>query len=485
MKKFLALFTALLMLVGMLPVAMADEAPITVLRNDPVTFPADDVIIPKMEADLGFDLDWVVVTSEYDAQLNVRLAGGDIPDVFQISSFTKIADYAKQDLLLDIEPYLDQMPDLKASYSEEDLNRGRYNGTLYTIPTRPYMPYADFSIRADWLENLGLAMPTTLDELYNVMYAFTYNDPDGNGVQDTFAVTGVGFPSLQNLFAAFGTAVPGNFLVENNEIIYSSVDPRAKDAIAFAQKCINEGLVDPELFSNTGTTARDKCISGQAGIYAGITFWDIMKATFTEQVKAVNPNAEWDLLMGVEGPAGVVYDDMFDASAASGYYAINPDLAEDPERLSKVLALFNYLCDIDGGQNVAMFGIEGTHYNLVDGVVVPTDEMTKLTHTYLVQITGRDDLPYLKVKFDYLSAEIDQCLAMRKLNIYNAAITAPEHVNVTDLERYATEEMIKFLYGERSMDEWDSYVETLMTTYQLSDYLEKAVSDLTVKGYIK
>ena len=150
-----------------------------------------------------------------------------------------------------------------------------------------------------------------------------------------------------------------------------------------------------------------------------------------------------------------------------------------------MLALFNYLCDIDGGQNLVMFGLEGIHYNLVDGVVVPTDEMTKLTHTYLVQITGRDDLPYLKVKFNYLSDEIDQCVAMRKLNSYNAAITAPEHVNVSDLERYAKEEMIKFIYGERPLTEWDSYVETLNNTYQLSDYMEKAISDLTVKGYIQ
>ena len=45
MKKFLALFTALLLLVGMVPVAMAAEAPITVLRNDPVTFPADEQLI--------------------------------------------------------------------------------------------------------------------------------------------------------------------------------------------------------------------------------------------------------------------------------------------------------------------------------------------------------------------------------------------------------------------------------------------------------
>lgn len=47
-------------------------------------------------------------------------------------------------------------------------------------------------IRQDWLENLGLEMPTSLDELYDVLYAFTYNDPDGNGVDDTYGITSAG-----------------------------------------------------------------------------------------------------------------------------------------------------------------------------------------------------------------------------------------------------------------------------------------------------
>lgn len=484
MKKTLALLLAMLLLVGMIPTVTADETPITVFRESNAAMPDDDVLLPLIEADLGFDIDWIVSTAEYDTQLNVRLAGGNIPDIFEVP-FEKIADYVKQDLLLDVEPYLDQMPDLMASYSAEDLDRGRYNGKLVTIPCRPYIPYSDFAIRADWLENLGLEQPKTLDELYNVMYAFTYNDPDGNGVNDSFAVTGNGILALQNLFAAYGTAVPGYFLIKDNQLVYSSTDSDAKEAIQFVQKCVNEGLIDPELFSNTTTTARDKAISGQAGIFAGITFWDIMKVTFMEQVHTVNPNAKWELLMGVEGPAGVAYDDLYDTSAASYYFAINPDLAEEPERLSKVLAIFNYLCDNDGGSRLVMFGVEGVHYNMVDGVVVPTDEMANLTHTYMFQLTGRDDLPYLKVKFSYLDKEIDQCVAMNTLNCYNAAITPPADVMVSDLERYATEETIKFIYGERSLDEWDSYVETLNTTYQLNVYMQKATEDLTVKGYLK
>lgn len=461
-----------------------DDDPIVVFRSSKASMPSDDPILPIMEDELGFALQWDVVTDEYDTQLNTRLAGGNIPDIFQVPR-NKIGDYINQDLLMDVEPYLDQMPHLKAAYTEEDLNRGRYNGTLYTIPQRPYIPYCDFSIRKDWLDNLGMKMPSTLDELYDVMYAFTYNDPDGDGQQNTFAVTGTGMDALQNIFAAFGTAVPGNFLIKDNKVVYSSVDPEAKDAIEFVQKCVSEGLIDPELFSNTTETARDKCISGQAGIFAGITFWDIMKSTFQEQEKAVNPNAEWELLMGVKGPAGTAYDDLYDESAVENLWGINPDLVDNQDRLNKVLKLFDYLCDEESGQKLVMFGVEGVHYNMENGEVVPTDKMADLTHTYMFQLTGRDDLPYLKVKFSYLSDEIDQCVNMNVMPCYNAAIFAPENVSETDIERYSTEEMIKFIYGDRSLDEWDAYVDTLNSTYNLTDYLDKATSDLTEKGYIK
>ena len=46
-------------------------------------------------------------------------------------------------------------------------------------------------IRTDWLDNLGLKAPTTMDELLEVARAFRYDDPDGNGQDDTW---GIGFP---------------------------------------------------------------------------------------------------------------------------------------------------------------------------------------------------------------------------------------------------------------------------------------------------
>lgn len=72
------------------------------------------------------------------------------PDIFEVP-YLMAPTYAQQGLLLDIEPYLDQMPHFKEAYTEEYLEKCYVAGGMYMIAARPYIPYADYSIRRDWL----------------------------------------------------------------------------------------------------------------------------------------------------------------------------------------------------------------------------------------------------------------------------------------------------------------------------------------------
>ena len=75
-------------------------------------------------------------------------------------------------------PYLDQMPHFKEAYTEEYLEKCYVAGGMYMIAARPYIPYADYSIRRDWLDAVGMDVPTTLEELYDVLYAcLLYTSP--------------------------------------------------------------------------------------------------------------------------------------------------------------------------------------------------------------------------------------------------------------------------------------------------------------------
>ena len=60
------------------------------------------------------------------------------------------------------------------------------DGRIWAIPFSDTPQIWARSIRKDWLANTKLSVPSTVNELYNMMQAFTYNDPDGNGLDDTF-----------------------------------------------------------------------------------------------------------------------------------------------------------------------------------------------------------------------------------------------------------------------------------------------------------
>ncbi|MRA94216.1 extracellular solute-binding protein, partial [Bacillus thuringiensis] len=69
--------------------------------------------------------------------------------------------------------------------SEDRIEAASIDGALYGVPVQKDYARAGLVIRKDWLDNLGLDVPTTMDELYEVAKQFTENDPDGNGVDDT------------------------------------------------------------------------------------------------------------------------------------------------------------------------------------------------------------------------------------------------------------------------------------------------------------
>ena len=91
----------------------------------------------------------------------------------------------------DLTEILEDYPLLKEN-TEPYLRSLTYDGNLIAIPRRTVDRVGGLILREDWLENLNLEMPKTLDDFYNVFYAFTYDDPDGNGVDDTIGLAMAG-----------------------------------------------------------------------------------------------------------------------------------------------------------------------------------------------------------------------------------------------------------------------------------------------------
>lgn len=450
----------------------------------------EDFILKALNEKLNMKLNFNVAATEYEQQLNVKIAGGSAPDMFAVSK-TQLQNYAEQNLLLNLDDYLDRMPNVKSKLTADDLNKGRVDGVLYAIPKRAYLPMSTYWIRKDWLDKVGLPAPKTVEEFKAVAKAFTEGDPDGNGKKDTYGITGIGFGSpdainapatFDPVFAAFGVATPGQFQLKDGDVAYSTALPEMEDALSFIHELVSSGYVDPEFMTNKGLKHQEKAFMGQAGIVF-LNWGEMVKDNYVEQYKAINPNAEWMQLPALTGPGGT-YQGSFDIGSTGGRYVIPASLAKEPEKLDKVLEYFDYVTG-DEGSKLVMYGIEGEHYNLEGGKVVATDRVSETSYAFNHQLTGRDELNYLKTKFDKQQSYISFAAEEPRITTYNEFVPIPEGVSINDKNRYETEEITKFIYGQRSFDEFPSFVDKLMNDFKVTTYLEEAKTVLGELGYLK
>jgi putative aldouronate transport system substrate-binding protein len=482
------------------PPAVNSGAPVILnileIANVPVPTDEQDFVSQALNKAIGTDVQLTTISAEdeYYKQLNVSLAAGSPPDLFS-NSRAALAQYAARGQLLDLTPYLGQLQPTIAFIGEESLKKGQLDGKTYAIAKAPFLPQFTYWVRKDWLDKLGLQPPTTLDELFNVAVAFTERDPDGNGKKDTYGITGATFttpPSSQCAFApifgAFGVGTPGSIYVKDGKPINSFFEPAMKDALAFILKLTSAGVVDPDLAANTKTQWRDKMIQGHFGIaYAG---WpDVTNKQRVEEIKAVNPDAEWIQIAPISGPGGQA-DGVLDIGATSAMYAIPKTLGNQPEKLQKIFDLLNYVSTGEGSLLV-QFGLKGKHFELENGKVVPNPLMSMdvakggAGYTWIYQFTGRPEMQYLKTKFGGQQQYIDFSANQPRMQVLNGFVTNPDGYKMVEANDYMNQQLLDFAFGRRSLSEYDMFLEELDTSYDYKALRDTAHKQLTALGYVK
>jgi len=438
----------------------------------------EDPILRKLNEDLNMKMDFNIVTMEYDQSLTARIAGGTPPDVFSVNN-KSLKKFVDQNLVLELGAYLDQMPNIQQAYTDTDLSKGMYKGKLYGLSKRTDVQMYTYWVRKDWLDNLQLAMPRTLDEFRALLVSFTEDDPDGNGQDDTYGLTGTGFSAFTGIFTAHGVADPGNWMIKDNQVVYSTTDPAMKEALAYINELIEAEVVDPEIITNQN--ARDKAFKGQAGvIYIN---WPSMA---TDPVKAmykeINANAEWVQMETFEGPGGS-YQGIWDVGRNPAMIALSRSLEKEPEKLNKVLEFLNYITDPGEGQITVNYGIEGIHYEIVGGEISMLPAISETAYAWQMQLTGRSEMEYLMTKFPGQKAEIEFAMNQPNIEVYTGFVPEPENVVID--HRYEEEELIKFMYGQRPLSEFDAFVETINNQYYLPERLAEAERVLRELGHVE
>ena len=225
MKKLLSLVLALCLLLSLCAFASADEAApeVTWLLEVGTTSDEDNLVLQEIEKRIGVRVKPIQCsTGDFAAKLNALIASRDLPDMFS----TNLTD-AKEFIA---EGMLQPLDDLLPEYGQNILNNAgerlaeapanRIDGSTYMVVSSKSGYVNDYAIRADWLKNLNMEVPTNLDELYDVLYAFTYKDPDGDGKDDTIGLvlTMTQQGQWEPIFGAYGIAYNSNALLEDGTV---------------------------------------------------------------------------------------------------------------------------------------------------------------------------------------------------------------------------------------------------------------------------
>ena len=294
--------------------------------------------------DLGINLSyaWTVPQEQFDQKLNISVASGDLPDIMWLTN-KQLIELTENDMLYDLtDLFQSNTSELTQSIIQQDqasFDTAKVGGRLMAIPhTGSAIDGLQILyVRADWLKNLGLETPKNIQELLAVAEAFTKNDPDKNGVNDTFGMA-LTKNFIKDTHAGATGFVAGfhGYLrrwVEDGSgnLAYGSVQPEVKVALQQLQDMYKNGLLDQEFGVKDRTKVTESIASGKVGItYGGMS----SPGAFLKDNAINDPNADWIALPLLSN----------DSSAAAPiakmpverYYAVSKD-SKNPEAIMKLL----------------------------------------------------------------------------------------------------------------------------------------------------
>lgn len=269
-----------------------------------------------MNIDVKFK--WMVPSNQYEQKFSLAMASGDLPDLLELDpkNFEKLK---QQDMLADLSEAFEQYasPALK-KYMESDggfsMKTFNSDGKQLGIPVfeDPFLSTQLLWIRKDWLNNLNLQAPRTIDELEKVAEAFVNNDPDKNGENDTYGVAlqktlffwGFDVRGFFNGFGAYpsvGDAQSAWIKDSDGKLIPGLIQPEVKTALGKLQSWYEKGIINKEFALKDENKVVEDITSGKVGISYGEWWYPNWPLNLNVDK---DPKAEWIAVQipGFDGP---------------------------------------------------------------------------------------------------------------------------------------------------------------------------------------
>ena len=332
-------------------------------------------VIAAMEEHTNTTVDFQFVPSDnYEDKLGLTLASpSDMPMIIAVGSLNSaIVGAAQAGAFWDLGQYIsdsEKYPNLSQANANVNASLTVDGQMIGIYRARPIGRYG-IGYRADWAEKLGLDVPETAEDLYNMMYQFTYGDPDGNGVDDTYGLalckyTGP-FDIMQTYFG-----VGNGWVEEDGQLVPVHQTAEYMDALNWFKKMYEDGLVYEDWPVRDTATWSDSVKNGECGMFIDVIdgsrrIWDYF---VTNDIPAVEGTSYETATMNL---IGTINGKTLATSGYNGFFVVTK--AADTEE--KLEACLNYLDKMNDSEMITLssYGLEGISYEYdADGYLVDLD----------------------------------------------------------------------------------------------------------------
>jgi ABC-type glycerol-3-phosphate transport system substrate-binding protein len=449
------------------PAVAEDAVPITIFYVSPHSENVDsDLTKAYVKENFGIDIVITQSSDNWQQKYSLLLASGEIPDM-SIMPIANFLEYAEEGAFMDITDAVKDYPGIM-EYVEDYWPRLSVGGRVYGLPNKNIPGKYNWAYRKDWLDKLGMEAPKTIDEFVEMLRAFTEDDPDGNGVNDTYGYgayyTGSGVSGMEMIYGMFGGA-PGFYMDKDGVVEIGSISQGYKQALMFVKDLVDKGYYDPEAFTQKSDQYWQKFLRGQFGAFTG--WWgDYAFPYLAYDMTETQPDAVLALgepIVGPDGLSGMIAYDPLAVVCGIGYNTKN---------LDKILKFCEWAMSVEGYRTLK-YGVKGLYYDTdedgnlsyywqfndnkrTDGVSV--DNVTEIFSFFQRLDIYREQLGR-GGKSQQMSLEAFDFAAKNPLlnNSFMGIATETYQVKMPDISKYVDEMRMKFISGQESFDNWDAY----------------------------